>query len=393
VVVFHRGELNEAQKAIVTDLGQDGKAGEIFGNVRTLSVDLDGEVKEGLKEVWEKNKSETLPWVVVHYPWMTRIPVPMWTGPLGGELVTSLLDSPARRETARRLAKGDSAVWVLLEIGDKKKDDEAFKKVTEELKKLEENLAPPEVSEEDIAQGYMTLDPDQLEIKFSALRLSRKAPAEKMFVEMLLGTEPDLKELKEPMVFPIFGRGRALYALVGEGINEDNIAEAGFFLTGPCSCTVKGQNPGTDMLLSVDWDTLVFPFEDVDVDEVLPPLAGLGAFGAAVETKIEEPKSEDAMADASETADPAKPDTEDNTTTDEPADESTTETQAEPTESAEEAPSVTPAAATDESSSTSTPAQAESVAESPILRNILIVAIAGIGVVILGSVLLARKSG
>ncbi len=52
----------------------------------------------------------------------------------------------------------------------------------------------------------------------------------------------------------MFGRGRLLYALVGEGINADNISEACQFMAGPCSCVVKDYNPGTDLLMTVDWE-------------------------------------------------------------------------------------------------------------------------------------------
>ncbi|MDE2714511.1 MAG: hypothetical protein OSB74_09135, partial [Verrucomicrobiota bacterium] len=76
--------------------------------------------------------------------------------------------------------------------------------------------------------------------------------------ETLLNSEDDLKELQhEPMAFPVFGRGRALNALVGKGINADMIDEASAFLSGPCSCQVKRQNPGFDLLTSVNWDQLL----------------------------------------------------------------------------------------------------------------------------------------
>jgi hypothetical protein len=48
-----------------------------------------------------------------------------------------------------------------------------------------------------------------------------------------------------------------LYALVGAGITADNIREAGAFLVGACSCEVKRQNPGTDLLMAVDWDAQI----------------------------------------------------------------------------------------------------------------------------------------
>ena len=56
------------------------------------------------------------------------------------------------------------------------------------------------------------------------------------------------------MAFPVLGRGRVLYALVGKGISEDTIAMASSFVVGPCSCQVKNLNPGFDLLLSVNWD-------------------------------------------------------------------------------------------------------------------------------------------
>jgi hypothetical protein len=54
-------------------------------------------------------------------------------------------------------------------------------------------------------------------------------------------------------VFPVFGQGRVLYALVGAGINEMTIAETCGFLVGACSCQVKALNPGTDLLIWADW--------------------------------------------------------------------------------------------------------------------------------------------
>ena len=78
------------------------------------------------------------------------------------------------------------------------------------------------------------------------------------------------------MVFPLFGRGRALHALVGEGMTASLIDEAARFLTGACQCTVKAQNPGVDLLMNVDWDQLVTP--TLEQNRELPPLAGLTGF-------------------------------------------------------------------------------------------------------------------
>ena len=78
-----------------------------------------------------------------------------------------------------------------------------------------------------------------------------------MFREILLSSEDDLKDFDEPIAFAVFGRGRAMPALVGKGINNAMIDDACTFLSGPCSCQVKRQNPGFDILTSVNWDELL----------------------------------------------------------------------------------------------------------------------------------------
>ena len=75
------------------------------------------------------------------------------------------------------------------------------------------------------------------------------------------------------MVFPIFGRGRVLYALVGKGIRADNLGEAARFLIGSCSCQIKEQNPGVDLILSADWKKLLKT--DKLLDEELPKLSDI----------------------------------------------------------------------------------------------------------------------
>jgi len=76
-------------------------------------------------------------------------------------------------------------------------------------------------------------------------------------VQMLLRSEPDLIDRTDPMIFPVFGRGRALLPLIGAGITADNIHSSASFLVGACSCEVKELNPGFDLLLAADWDELL----------------------------------------------------------------------------------------------------------------------------------------
>jgi len=172
------------------------------------------------------------------------------------------------------LLDGRLGVWVLLQCGDTNRDRAAEKLLNSELKKLEKTLTLPEaVSTEAVSHL------PELEISFSTVTVSRDDPREQVLVQMLSSTEPDLVDYADqPMAFPVFGRGRVLYALVGEGISSVNIQEASAFLAGPCACEIKDLTPGMDLLISADWQSVL---EHSWVNAVDPlPLAGLGSMAA-----------------------------------------------------------------------------------------------------------------
>ncbi|MGI9239820.1 MAG: hypothetical protein ACR2RV_03410, partial [Verrucomicrobiales bacterium] len=177
--------------------------------------------------------------------------VPVWSGEIDEKTCSALIDSPQRQEIVRRIIGGDSAVWVLVESGDKAADDELFERLDDRLTFFQSVAKLPEIDPGDPASQ---LGPGpELELKFSILRLRRDDPEEALLVKLLAG--PKLADLPEgkPFVAPVFGQGRVLGAWTGESMDAEGIEEASFFLTGACSCQVKAQNPGWDLLLSVDW--------------------------------------------------------------------------------------------------------------------------------------------
>jgi len=214
--------------------------------------------REYLLKKFPAPKDVAMPAMVLRYPARRGPEGAVWpvvhSGKLDGKLAQNIIDSPARRKVAKRLLSGDSAVWVLLESGDKKKDDAAAKTLEEELARMNEELQLPEQAPAPDIEGYEDEISVELKLAFTVLRISRTDPAERMFVKMLLGSEEGLDKEKGPMAFPIFGRGRALAAFVGEGINDEQIEDASIFLVGKCSCQVKNLNPGTDIMFSVNWD-------------------------------------------------------------------------------------------------------------------------------------------
>jgi hypothetical protein len=284
--VFHKEPLSLKDQAIVDKLqkacpdeDRASSDGNSCANVIVKTVNLTTSPDEAMQKLWEAQSTSELPWMVVKYPGSSRIPENVWSGHFTATAVEALLDSPTRKEIARRILEGEAAVWVLLESGIQQQDDAAARLLETQLKKMENTLAnfsfkkkssiirnteefiysyeisaPDGDGIADMAYTQVNSDP---RVKFSMVRLSRNDPGEQIFVQMLLHTEWDIKTILKPMAFPIFGRGRVLYVLVGDGINEDNIERACSFLVGWCSCEVKELNPGVDILMSVNWGDMI----------------------------------------------------------------------------------------------------------------------------------------
>ena len=195
-------------------------------------------------------------WLVLRYPERARRRLPVWQGGLSPEHVERMVDSPFRRRLGQALAARTSTVWVLLASGRRGVDDRVAAQVRENLEQLAASIVIPEKAD----WGGQAVDLDH-EVNFQLMTLSRDDAREEIFVQMLLGSEPDLREdfQDQPLLFPVFGRGLMLYVLAAEGINRWTLSKAVGFLTGSCSCQVKAANPGLDLLLAVDWDTQVVP--------------------------------------------------------------------------------------------------------------------------------------
>lgn len=280
LTVFHRGPLSAEEEERLASLSQrlHDPDGRRLANLELVTVDLSKEVPPEVRTLWEQQSGETLPVAVLQRPGSdSHTGAVVCRGPLQEAFLERVFDSPLRQTIAAQLLEGESIVWVLLESGDAARDEAAFSTLTSELKRLAETLRLPAIDPADAAD--LSLPPETLKISFVAHRLSREDEREEVIREMLLSVEPDLRDdlyRGEPMAFPIFGRGRVLYTLIGEGIHRDTIEEACRFLTAGCQCTVKRENPGIDLLFAVAWSRYVEPTVPL---KPLPPLVGLAGFG------------------------------------------------------------------------------------------------------------------
>ena len=256
LLVLYDDPLTTDQQAKIESLRRAATEQATLANFAVKSMRLDETQGQGLHALWSQNNPGGDPVVAVLYP-STAQEVPnrlVTTMPLEAEVTKTIVDSPVRRELAKRLLSGQSAVWIFVPIGDPTQVRAALEILQKEGARNQEALELPEQEEAEDEDALLAEVDIELRLEFSILTLNRDATEEKFLLDMLLGSESDLRELKQPMAFPVLGRGRVLYALVGKGIAEDTIGIASRFMIGPCSCQVKDQNPGFDLLMACDWD-------------------------------------------------------------------------------------------------------------------------------------------
>jgi hypothetical protein len=176
----------------------------------------------------------------------------LWSGPLDSANLALLLDSPARQALVQHILAGDSVVWVIAEDGSPQDAAEA-ERVEKRLKFLEQVAALP-IQNPDDPDSQLGPGPP-LRLKFTSLRLRRDDPAEALLLKMLAGPASEIDPTKQSFAAAVFGRGRVLGAWPLTTLDNANLEDACLFLVGRCSCRVKDQNPGWDILLDVDWDT------------------------------------------------------------------------------------------------------------------------------------------
>lgn len=225
-------------------------------NLRFKAVDLADPENAAWQRATAQLGVKKLPWLLMRGPGRKGPGPVVLSAELERTIPARLRQSPVRREIINRLRDGHSVVWLLLESDNPEANRKAAAVLRDRLAYLNSVLELPKLDPADVAGGLVSIPPAELRLHLSALSCDRSAEAEEIFVRTLLGVEPDLREFDEPMVFPVFGRGRTLPPFIGDGITAKNIDDAAIFLTGSCSCQVKEENPGADLLFAADWDAV-----------------------------------------------------------------------------------------------------------------------------------------
>jgi hypothetical protein len=205
LVYFHKGQLTEAQEKQNT---------EVTESIKNANIQFRTVTREDVSN----------PWYGLYYE--NRL-FSKYENP---SAIKNLVSSPLRRKVASELMAGKLCVLVYLKTDNKEKDDKGF----------------------DILKKTIMASPfgEIVEI----VEMSRNSREEEHFASLLLNVEDDLKRIQEPMLFGVFGRFKALEPLVGNGISGENINLMIDYLTAECSCLIKDDLPGTDILFTSEWD-------------------------------------------------------------------------------------------------------------------------------------------
>lgn len=256
VIVLTAGPLDSSAQANVARL--QAAEQQASDNIELQTVDVSTVRDERLLEMWREHQPSDAPLMIVLYP-RTAEQVPdrvIEAAELTTEAVQRLLQSPVRQDVAQRLSSGQAAVWIFVPCGDDGKDKPALAMLKQRIEINQKQLTVPTAEELEVEQERLDNNKIPLRIEFSVVSLDRNDPREAFLLRTLGHSEADLPN-NEPLAFPVFGRGRVLYGLVGKGIMPDTIDMACRFMSGPCSCQVKDQNPGFDLLLAHDWEQVV----------------------------------------------------------------------------------------------------------------------------------------
>ncbi len=301
IFYFHPGEIPAEDEKINESITKLAREGPPFANVLVEPVDVSKDEVEKLpkpvQDAWREHVGENAegaePVHLVFTSWGAKL----HAGRLDEAAVKAMVDSPLRAKIGKLLEEGCAAVMVLLP-GAKEAENKQAEEVAKDLiaragagqipiesAMFDPSLypAPPSAqgSGEEGSEEDSEDTPTEEELLAAASRLrvgfvkvDRSQKAEKWLFDSLMAVEPDLKELaEEPMIFFAYGRGRAMPPYVGKGINAENLTAELQFLASACSCFVKDQNPGVDLLMHWDWESTADAMAAND-----PTLSG-GPFG------------------------------------------------------------------------------------------------------------------
>jgi hypothetical protein len=264
VSVFYRGTLSDTDEQLVTKLEDWAVHNGGRVNLEVVRCNLDEDVPDDLLAIWKSLPDAPLPRVVIRSPRKPTGQSIVWHGSLHDPFVAALAISPARREIANRLLQGDAVVWLLVRGSDEAQANRARKTLEAALASLADQLELPA----GIGRpGSELLSQVPLQLAFSVVEIAADATDEPMLRHLLRANLSKPSPPEDSLIAPIFGRGRVLTVQSARDLEPETITDLTTYLCSACSCQVKQQNPGFDLLCEVNWDERLFGDVSIETDK------------------------------------------------------------------------------------------------------------------------------
>ncbi len=258
LIVFHHSAMTSDDDAIVREFEKLSRANDGMANLSVIRCDLDQNKDQELNDLWLSVREKIdakLPVVVARSLKGKGKTINHWHGSLSEARTAGLVESRIRSELTKRLQTGDAIVWLLLKSHDEQKNTAVRDLLQHQCKTLSQSIELPEGIGLPGSELYSEVP---LLLQFSVLEIDRADSREQYLIRQLSGFQAEAFANDEPLIIPVFGRGRALEVIPASQLNDDLIHNLTEFLCAACSCQVKEQNPGFDLLLSTNWNLALF---------------------------------------------------------------------------------------------------------------------------------------
>ncbi|MBI2480874.1 MAG: hypothetical protein HYV60_20270 [Planctomycetia bacterium] len=262
VYFFHDQPANEQDQRVQELLIDFERGGDSRANVAYIPINIAEDpdlasVPPDVKKAWLERESKDLPTYFIATPYGVGISFEQ----LDEAKVRSFVQSPVRKSLAAQLETGKLGVFVMLSGKDAAETQATETILNGLVTEVQEGKVSLYVSP---AKGAAESEAEAAKPNndLGFIKIDRDNAEEQWFVRSLLAMEPDLAKEERSMVFLVYGRARALLPYIGKGITRENLIREIEFISGACSCTVKEQNPGVDLLVRYDWESAAAALAD-----------------------------------------------------------------------------------------------------------------------------------
>lgn len=333
---FHAGDADSAFKAVHEQLraAQQHETSPANVAVRLVDATDDGQLQNLPREIRKlREQHAATPLTIVTNP----LGIEVFQGDLDSQQTSLLLQSTApRNELTKLLSAGHAGLFVLVPGNDADLNAAAEQSLATLVADV--NSGKVELGRKPSAANPLSdanANADSAKPTIAKLTLTRESLASQdpWLLKSLMAVESDLYDfVAEPMVFVVYGRGRALPPFIGKGITPTNLVDIAEFITGACSCTVKEQNPGVDLLLAYDWQSAAAALaRQVGAEEGNESFnSGDSQLIAAADATADDPPAETSADEATPEEKPTNPASAEEAETDSPDDEQPSATDVDP---------------------------------------------------------------